>query len=157
MGVALRALLAANGLALLAVLARDPAWQGLPDRLVDIAMWVEPILIASLLLVCTARTWLDRLPYRMAFALALGALGVIALLFCGAIGQIVDYQVNPWHVVLWSMLVAAFVLHWLALTQQSREPALAEARLMAFTARIRPHFLFNSLNAVDANRKLSHG
>jgi two-component system sensor histidine kinase AlgZ len=28
------------------------------------------------------------------------------------------------------------------------EPALAEARLLALTARIRPHFLFNSLNGV---------
>ena len=34
------------------------------------------------------------------------------------------------------------------LTQQAREPALAEARLMALTSRIRPHFLFNSLNAI---------
>jgi two-component system sensor histidine kinase AlgZ len=30
----------------------------------------------------------------------------------------------------------------------AHEPALAEARLLALTARIRPHFLFNSLNGV---------
>jgi hypothetical protein len=34
------------------------------------------------------------------------------------------------------------------LRNRAFSPALAEARLMALTARIRPHFLFNSLNAV---------
>ena len=37
---------------------------------------------------------------------------------------------------------------YLDLRSRAFSPALAEARLMALTARIRPHFLFNSLNAV---------
>jgi two-component system sensor histidine kinase AlgZ len=40
------------------------------------------------------------------------------------------------------------MLTYFALRARAFSPALAEARLQALTARIRPHFLFNSLNAV---------
>ena len=42
------------------------------------------------------------------------------------------------------------MLAYLALHLRAYSPALAEARLQALQARIRPHFLFNSLNAVLA-------
>ena len=45
-------------------------------------------------------------------------------------------------------LAALLVLAYLRLHQRAYSPALAEARLQALQARIRPHFLFNSLNAV---------
>ena len=45
-------------------------------------------------------------------------------------------------------LVAAGLLGYLRLLAKAYSPALAEARLQALQARIRPHFLFNSLNAV---------
>jgi two-component system sensor histidine kinase AlgZ len=47
-----------------------------------------------------------------------------------------------------SISIASLIVGWLHLSQQARSPALAEARLMALTARIRPHFLFNSLNGI---------
>ena len=148
LGVTLRVLLAVNGLALLALLIRNAAWSGLAARIVDLAMWVEPILIASLLTICASRKWLDRMPYRFAFLLAMAAVAAIAWFFDGLLRQAVDSTVGPWPAMLWAALAAAGVLKWLVLTQQAREPALAEARLMALTSRIRPHFLFNSLNAI---------
>jgi two-component system sensor histidine kinase AlgZ len=45
-------------------------------------------------------------------------------------------------------LAAAFMLAYFRLHAKAFSPALAEARLQALQARIRPHFLFNSLNAV---------
>jgi two-component system sensor histidine kinase AlgZ len=48
----------------------------------------------------------------------------------------------------WTALVVALLLAWFDLATRAHAPAVAEARLMALTARIRPHFLFNSLNAV---------
>jgi two-component system sensor histidine kinase AlgZ len=45
-------------------------------------------------------------------------------------------------------LGAGITLYWGRLRSQSHLPALAEARVAALQARIRPHFLFNSLNAV---------
>jgi two-component system sensor histidine kinase AlgZ len=45
-------------------------------------------------------------------------------------------------------LLAAVLLEYFRLRNRAFSPALAEARLQALQARIRPHFLFNSLNAV---------
>ena len=48
----------------------------------------------------------------------------------------------------WSWLAAAIALLYFDYRSWRFTPALAEARLMALTARIRPHFFFNSLNGV---------
>ncbi len=45
-------------------------------------------------------------------------------------------------------LVAGVMLFYFEMRARIFSPALTEARLQALTARIRPHFLFNSLNAV---------
>jgi two-component system sensor histidine kinase AlgZ len=47
-------------------------------------------------------------------------------------------------------VATVLVLAYLNLHLRAHSPALAEARLQALQARIRPHFLFNSLNAVLA-------
>jgi two-component system sensor histidine kinase AlgZ len=47
-----------------------------------------------------------------------------------------------------ALMAGGATLYWARLRGQSHLPALAEARLAALQARIRPHFLFNSLNAV---------
>jgi two-component system sensor histidine kinase AlgZ len=46
------------------------------------------------------------------------------------------------------LLVIAMLLAYFDLRARALSPALAEARLQALQARIRPHFLFNSINAV---------
>ncbi|HQR04309.1 MAG TPA: histidine kinase [Rhodocyclaceae bacterium] len=50
-------------------------------------------------------------------------------------------------VLLASALAAVAALGWVW-RQHGETPAMDEARLMALTSRIRPHFLYNSLNAV---------
>ena len=49
-----------------------------------------------------------------------------------------------------TVVVAVLLLVYFHLHTKAFSPALAEARLQALQARIRPHFLFNSLNAVLA-------
>jgi len=44
--------------------------------------------------------------------------------------------------------VTAVLLYYFYLRNRALSPALSEARLQALQARIRPHFLFNSINAV---------
>ena len=51
--------------------------------------------------------------------------------------------------ILISVYVWGF-MHYHAILQRALSPALSEAKLAALTARIRPHFLFNSLNAAIA-------
>jgi two-component system sensor histidine kinase AlgZ len=50
--------------------------------------------------------------------------------------------------LLWSLVTAGCVMAYFHLRGAARAPVLVEARLLALTARIRPHFLFNSLNGV---------
>jgi two-component system sensor histidine kinase AlgZ len=52
-----------------------------------------------------------------------------------------------WRGLVWALAAALCVLAYFA-ARAAQAPALAEARLLALTARIRPHFLFNSLNGV---------
>jgi len=49
-----------------------------------------------------------------------------------------------------AVALAAVLLEYFRVRSRAFSPALAEARLQALQARIRPHFLFNSLNAVLA-------
>jgi two-component system sensor histidine kinase AlgZ len=54
----------------------------------------------------------------------------------------------PYRVIVLTALTTAIVLYYFNLQQRAYSPAIAEARLQALQARIRPHFLFNSINAV---------
>ena len=51
------------------------------------------------------------------------------------------------QVVLLALLVAGFTLAYFDLRSRALAPAIAEARIQALQARIRPHFLYNSINA----------
>src|SRR5262249_58778417 len=57
-----------------------------------------------------------------------------------------------WRELAWNLGYAALTTGALAwyfnLRNRAFSPAISEARLQALQARIRPHFLFNSLNAV---------
>jgi len=52
------------------------------------------------------------------------------------------------HLALLTLLVTACVLGYFDLRARALSPAIAEARIQALQARIRPHFLYNSINAV---------
>ena len=52
------------------------------------------------------------------------------------------------RVLFCSFAICALTLYYFNLRQRASSPAVAEARLQALQARIRPHFLFNSINAV---------
>ncbi|MDP3678858.1 MAG: histidine kinase, partial [Methylotenera sp.] len=47
-----------------------------------------------------------------------------------------------------TLVISAITLYYFNLHHRAYSPAVSEARLQALQARIRPHFLFNSLNAV---------
>jgi two-component system sensor histidine kinase AlgZ len=50
--------------------------------------------------------------------------------------------------VIYTWIISAITLYYFNLHHRVYSPAVTEARLQALQARIRPHFLFNSLNAV---------
>ena len=147
----LRILLGVNLLALAAALVQSPGIGDWMQRYVDMAASVQPLLLFNLALLALLGGVLRRLPASVAQALVIVASAASA-------AQIVDFwrfmglDDGGWQRVsraaLLAGLVAAALLFYFALRAKAFSPALAEARLQALTARIRPHFLFNSLNAV---------
>lgn len=105
------------------------------------ASWVCPTTIVATLSAMALNNWLARLRFGPMIVWAAGALAFACayLFFRGRSG------------FLTNMVIVNFFLWWAlryqALSNNSLAPSLTEARLNALTARIRPHFLFNSLNA----------
>jgi two-component system sensor histidine kinase AlgZ len=148
LGVTARALIAVNLLALVAALLTEPDWRNTLAAFVMKAALFEPALLASLTLLYAAAPWLLRLDYWSGCSLA-----IAVVLACATVTQIVLGEFAPASLVRTLVLAAAaaaMVLAYLRLHTKAYSPALAEARLQALQARIRPHFLFNSLNAVLA-------
>jgi two-component system sensor histidine kinase AlgZ len=150
LGTWLRVLLAANGLALLAALARNRELAGLAGEFTELAVLVEPVALASLLLLCLGKGWQQRLAPLAAAALTVAIAMIVAVAVAALLAP---FAPEPgvawsWRPAFWSGLATVVMLSWFDLGTRARSPAVTEARLMALTARIRPHFLFNSLNAV---------
>ena len=148
-GILLRIVLIVNGIALLAALLQVPAVREWPAQFTENAALVEPLLILSLLVLAAAGDALRRLPY----ALAIIAIVVVELALTGALhfatGELFfveEHSLSRWLCIV--ALVTGMLLGYFDLRGRALSPALAEARLQALQARIRPHFLFNSINAV---------
>jgi len=146
-GVWLRVLLAANGLLLAVAFADNRALATLPRAVAELAALVEPALLIVLVLLFAFAPRLRRLPPRLGGLLVvLLAVATVALLDAGL--TLLVGGGFGWRAPLAAGAFALLILAWLDLHARAHAPALAEARLAALTARIRPHFLFNSLNAV---------
>lgn len=148
-GIWLRLLLMANALLLGIALVDNRDVSLLPGEVAVLAARVEPALLLILTLLFAASPRLQRLPGRsgmlVVVMLAVVIMAGMDLAFARAFGGVTN-----WRAALAAGVGAALALAWLDLGMRARAPAIAEARLSALTARIRPHFLFNSLNAVLA-------
>lgn len=150
LGIMLRILVLVDSMSLLAVMVRNTGalWQ----EMLGISALVQPILLASLLALCLLRRWLKRLPYHLGISAILLLTALITSLVAVA-GQNLfsDSRGLPLSLGrywLFSLVITGTVLYYFHLRNRALSPAITEARLQALQARIRPHFLFNSLNAV---------
>jgi two-component system sensor histidine kinase AlgZ len=148
-GILLRILLIVNGVALLASLLQVGGFREWPAQIAENAAAVEPLLILSLLVLAMMNNMLRRLPYAAAVLAVVG----IELLLTVALHAAAErfYLADPSMLARRLLVVAlttAMLLVYFDLRGRALSPALAEARLQALQARIRPHFLFNSINAV---------
>jgi two-component system sensor histidine kinase AlgZ len=148
LGVMARVLLAVNLLALAAAVAAESDWSRMLDQFVRIASLLELPLLASLLILYAGAHALRQIPYWAGCAVVvLLALGLTAGAHA-ALGEITGLSLG--RAMAFAATSAVLALAYLSLHVRAYSPALAEARLQALQARIRPHFLFNSLNAVLA-------
>jgi len=150
LGVVLRVLLIVNGASLLLAVVRTTTWEAVPDDFMAQAVLVQPVLLLAVVALYGASPALARLPYGrgvlavLAIAAAAGALGYLLASRMGGTGAFPDLL----RFLVMSVVSAAVLLGYFDLRGRALSPALTEARLQALQARIRPHFLFNSINAV---------
>ena len=146
-GVWLRVVLGSHGLLFLGALAANQQWAQLPDELLRLLALTELPLILTLSSLTLLRRLLLRLPGVIGWLLVLG-ISLTSTLINQLLLQPLGLSVAGERHLLWTLLCTLALLLYFALRARQHSPALAEARLAALTARIRPHFLFNSLNAV---------
>jgi len=150
LGTVLRILLAVNGLALVVAVDRAPSLEAFSRVWLDITAIVEPHLLANLLLLYALAPWLERMPYRTGVIVILALnLGTTIALDAG-LGMLGAGLVSSgvFRHAVFSLLATGLLLGYFHLRTKALSPAITEARLQALQARIRPHFLFNSINAV---------
>lgn len=111
---------------------------------------VQPILIVSLLCLYGLYPLLDKLEYHMSVIVIVSIEMVLTNLTFSILSPFFtpDLMPNMTRACSLAGIVTAIVLYYFNLQQRAYSPAIAEARLQALQARIRPHFLFNSINAV---------
>ncbi len=150
LGVILRIVVVVLGLSFFVALAEAGSWGEIGARFLQIAAPVQPVLVLSILVLYAASRMLRRVSYRTGVLLViLTEMMVVTVvhrvgaeLFSGnPSGQLERYWV-------FTIAATAALLYYFYLRSRALSPALSEARLQALQARIRPHFLFNSINAV---------
>jgi two-component system sensor histidine kinase AlgZ len=150
LGVMSRILLWVNALALLFALARSREIGEFAAKVTEIAGTLQPALLLALVVLYAVSKLLERLTYLQGLA----AVFTIALAATAAVFPAQSYLGGSGEPreLMWNLGCAAFITAVVAwyfhLRNRAFSPAISEARLQALQARIRPHFLFNSLNAV---------
>jgi two-component system sensor histidine kinase AlgZ len=127
----------------------------------SVAQWVQRVAVLSagalpgalgwLVVTCSCKWLLARLPAPAQQGIGVGLGTVCGLYGCGILALVEGPGQVSWvasgfaGALLSSVMVAALVLR-----AKGRLPAETAARLAELQARIRPHFLFNSLNSAIA-------
>jgi two-component system sensor histidine kinase AlgZ len=153
MGTVLRIVLLANGFALLGAVSQAVSFADLQSRLLHGSALLQPVLLTSLLLLYALNPVLKRVPYwQGTLAVAVAVAGVTATI--DMLGSELFFAPDELgmfrygrHALVGSA-VSLVLLAYFRLRAQALFPAKHEARLQALQARIRPHFLFNTINAV---------
>jgi len=154
LGIILRILLISNGLAFLQSIMQASEWTDVAQHMIQIVTLLTPILLTSLLLLWVVQPWLNRLPYRKGSLATMAIVAVLTLSIYEFGSDVYNpsgsakYFYDEARYVLLSMVVCVILLLYFRLRAKMLTRALHEARLQVLRARIRPHFLFNTINAV---------
>ena len=150
-GVVLRAVLFVHGAVAIAMVfvASTPAiWLALVGAGASVAL---PAVLVWLVVVCALKRPLAAAPAPVQWG-AVTSLGAIVGFGAGRLLSVLFYEsaatvallgIGP---ALAGAAMAAVIFHWLSLRAMATLPAETTARLAELQSRIRPHFLFNTLN-----------
>lgn len=160
--VVLRMVLMAQLLAFILALVSSPSQRSLWLNLALVSLFIQWIALGNVLLLCLNRRWLQKLSPLMS---SLGSYGLSLLVTLVAsvaalyvtpaevLGQITNSYTQSGFVtrnMAISAVVSAVALRYFYVQHQWKLNIQAEARsrIQALQARIRPHFLFNSMNTI---------
>jgi two-component system sensor histidine kinase AlgZ len=150
LGFCLRALVIVNLMGLSAAILRSTGINDTWNELLSISALLQPVLLCSLLLLFILSPQITKLPYRLGvvsvLALELVVVWLLWTLMARTLGADGTETLGRW--ILLTMMACGVLLVYFNLRNRALSPAFTEARLQALQARIRPHFLFNSINAV---------
>ncbi len=150
LGINFRILIIANTAVALAAIISSASFNEFVSLLASFSSIAQPILLLSLLLLYGSYALLSKMPYPVGIA----SVFMLVLLVCSGMFDIfshfVLYDALPTRsrLLLFGFFITAITLFYFNLQQHAYSPAVSEARLQALQARIRPHFLFNCINAV---------
>jgi len=132
------------------------------DRLGVTSLFIQWIALSSTSLLCISRKWLIRLNPTLAGYISYFIVLLVTLLVSEVAYWSMYYigildNIN-WHISFLlrnlgiSAILSAIILRFIYLQYQQKMhiQAHATARIQALQARIRPHFLFNSMNTIAA-------
>ena len=134
----------------IAALLKSPTWLGVIQEFTEIAVIIQPMLLMNLLLLYGLYNPLSRLSYVVGISIVLLLQLVLATVmywFGGIVSNNMDIGLVARYWVL-SLAITGALLAYFNLRSRALSPAFTEARLQALQSRIRPHFLFNCINAV---------
>lgn len=152
LGVVLRAVLVVEIVLGVAVMFTEQGWLAWLVRWAFITGGALPGTLLWLMVACGLKHPLQKLPRLGQYAAGI-ALGALAGLYaCATLALLVgNLDAMPWLASAFAgaLFAAAmvFTLEWRA---KSHTPAATAARLAELQSRIRPHFLFNTLNSAIA-------
>jgi two-component system sensor histidine kinase AlgZ len=149
LGIMLRLLIIVNLLCLAAAVVRADGPDALQQYL-RISAFAQPSIILSMLLACALRPVLVKAGYWQGVAVIFALEAAIGVATWFALDRllIAAQPASFWHLMFFFAFATGVALLYFDMRSRALSPALIEARLQALQARIRPHFLFNSINAV---------
>jgi two-component system sensor histidine kinase AlgZ len=151
MGVVLRAVILVEVVVGVAVMFNAVGWMDWLMRTAVVTGASLPGTLAWLLSTCVVKRWLAALAPGPQYGVAVGMGGLAGLYGCGLLVVAGLLEVRPWVAsACGGMLLSAVLIFFLVLRAKGRLPADTAARLTELQSRIRPHFLFNTLNSAIA-------
>jgi two-component system, LytTR family, sensor histidine kinase AlgZ len=153
LGTVLRIVLLVNGIVLLGASSQATSFAGLQNSLLQSFALFQPVLLASLLLLYTMNPLMVKMPFWQG-AVSVAVVVTVTTLFLDQLGGELYSALGDDGVyrytrhALTGIAISLVLLAYFRLRILALSPATQEARLQALQARIRPHFLFNTINAV---------
>ncbi|HEU4621251.1 MAG TPA: histidine kinase [Burkholderiaceae bacterium] len=154
LGIVLRVLVGLHVGALMFALPGAASWREAFDQFLVTAAVLAPSALVGLCALCVVVKRLGDGPewHRLFAGGAIAAIAVVLadLLVASVVASedaVRSRWFHPLALMAFASLVGVAIVRYHELRARALSPALSEARLQALQSRIRPHFLFNSLNA----------